>query len=367
MNVTNLISKDNKLLIQVDGRIDSNNSAEFEQKVMEIVKEHPGFDITFDAAKLPYVSSAGLRVFMKTKRLSKTNITVLNVNDDVWNIFVTTGFTRMMEVKKAMRHIDLSNIKPIGSSINGRTYKLPGDEVVKVYKKNVPLSEIKTEREIAQEAMILGVPTAIPYDVVSCGNQGHYGLIYEDMADAITLAGAISKEPHRLAEYAALLGKAVKEIHSIEVEDGILPNIKDKYKHWLMQFAGTLSNRDFDMLSNLISAMPERSTYVNGDIRIDSILLLGDELIFSDMAASGYGHPIFDLQGLYASLVEMEKERPYYASTIYKLSTAQCEEIWKEFFKSYMGDTDSGNYEKMNALLKQYYTLSNTLARNAQP
>lgn len=364
MTITNLISKDDDLLIEINGRIDSGNSKEFEEKVLGIIDEHPGLTVTFDAQKLSYISSAGLRVFMKAKRAAHTEIYIINVNPDVWSILETTGFLRLLKAKKAMRHIDLESIKPVGTSINGRTYKLPGDEIVKVYKKNVPLSEIQTEREIAQEAMILGVPTAIPYDVVSCGNQGHYGLIYEEMSGAITLAEAISKNPDRLKEYAAMLGSAVRLIHSIEVDGDVLPNIKTRYKSWLLHFSGNLSVNDFDMLNRLIAAMPERNTYVNGDIRIDNLMVLDDELIFSDMAASGYGHPIFDLQGLYASLVELEKERPYYSGTVYKLSSAQCKQIWEEFFKVYMGGSNQDTFQKMNVLLKQYHVLTKTLAKS---
>ena len=363
MNIINRITDENVLVLSASGRIDSNNATLFEAGLMAQLDMHPGLSVEFDASGIEYISSAGLRVFLKMHKKLKGNLVIDNVKNEVYSIFETTGFTRMIDVRRGMRNIgSVLRLKPLGVSFNGRSYKLSEDELVKVYKSSVDLSEIQKERELAQEAMILGVPTAIPYDVVKCGDQNYYGVIFEAMKSADSMAEVISKDRSKLEPLARRLGALVRELHSLNPDKDVFPNIKERYKGWINMAGNKLpADKKRDMRA-LIEAMPESDTYVHGDIRIDNVMVLGDELILTDMSESGYGHRIFDLQGLYASLIEMEKETPYYTSTNYGLSQDDCRRIWEVFYKEYMGDTDMASYGKMNDLLKKYYKLTQTLS-----
>ena len=55
-----------------EGHVDSKNAAEFERDVMSAVEAAPGASVVVDVDKLDYVSSAGLRVFMKAMRRPKS-------------------------------------------------------------------------------------------------------------------------------------------------------------------------------------------------------------------------------------------------------------------------------------------------------
>lgn len=59
------------LIIEVEGRIDSVNAADFESEVRQILQEHPDHPVILDAERMEYISSSGLRVMMK---LSKEGI-----------------------------------------------------------------------------------------------------------------------------------------------------------------------------------------------------------------------------------------------------------------------------------------------------
>ena len=52
---------------------------------------------------LTYISSAGLRVLLATEKENKANgknTTIINVNSDVMDIFVVTGFVYMLDIQK---------------------------------------------------------------------------------------------------------------------------------------------------------------------------------------------------------------------------------------------------------------------------
>ncbi len=57
--------------VKISGRIDSNNAAEFGNLLLKAAGEVCG-NIVIDAAELEYISSAGLRVLLKLKKVRRT-------------------------------------------------------------------------------------------------------------------------------------------------------------------------------------------------------------------------------------------------------------------------------------------------------
>ena len=94
-------------MYQIKGKIDSTNAPEFEEEIMAALPTE------IDASELEYISSAGLRVLLK---LSKTvgDVTLYNVSVDVYEILDVTGFTSILNVKKALREISVEGKKILG-------------------------------------------------------------------------------------------------------------------------------------------------------------------------------------------------------------------------------------------------------------
>lgn len=168
--------------------------------------------------------------------------------------------------------------------------------MVKVFNKGVSLSEIKKERETAQDAMLEGVPTLIPYDVVTVGDK--YGIIYES-AGSTTLSAAIKKDPSKLPELAERFAAFLHEIHSIEVED--FPDIKDRYREWIEIAGDRLAESDRYNISALLDGIPDTNGFIHGNINPSNVIVDGDEMLLMDMSGAAHGHSIFDLQALYSS------------------------------------------------------------------
>ena len=95
------IQKNNKFInLKVEGKIDTLNSNEFEQKVKEsisdLTKEFEYFK--FDFKDLEYLCSSGLRVLLWLKKqleqlTQNSKIIVENPQKDVCDILDTTGFS----------------------------------------------------------------------------------------------------------------------------------------------------------------------------------------------------------------------------------------------------------------------------------
>ena len=72
MNVTYRTDK-NILYIALEGRIDASNAALAEEQVFSIKKENECNHTVVDADRLEYISSAGLRVILKIRKVWQTN------------------------------------------------------------------------------------------------------------------------------------------------------------------------------------------------------------------------------------------------------------------------------------------------------
>ena len=339
------------MTIFLEGRIDSNNAGEVESELNEIAILD-NVDIILDMTQLKYISSAGLRVLLKIKKRTQADITVTNVSDEIFDILEVTGFDEIFKVERAMRYISVVGCKKISSALNGEILQLSEDEMIKVFPANIPLDEIKKERNHSQVAMACGVPTLIPYDVVKC-EQG-YGIVYEK-SEMLSLARVLMNNLDALPQFAKRFGKLMKELHEYKVPEGKLPDIKDRYRKWIKEIDDP-SDSKLNIFNNLINSIPDSSNYVHGDINLNSVMVQDDELFLLDMSGSARGNSLFDLQTLFASLVAIERTQEGYCRKNFGISGDSCRKFWTIFFDTYM-DHDQDKIKSMNELLLKYFVL----------
>ena len=199
----NYKNEDKTLTVLLSGRIDSSNADAVEKEISEIREQNAHDIMILDADGLEYISSAGLRVVLRLKK-SEPSLCLINVNSEVYEIFEMTGFTEMMDIKKAFRRISLEGAELIGQGANGKVYRVNDDTIVKVYINPDSFGDIQRERDLAKKAFVLGIPTAISYDIARVGDS--YGTVFE-MLTAKSFAKLIFAEPEKLDYYIGLYTK----------------------------------------------------------------------------------------------------------------------------------------------------------------
>lgn len=94
-----IINKDNeKLTVEVSGRLDTLTAPEFESKVEP---QLPGIkELVVDLKDLEYISSAGLRVLMGFVKIMQDQgeMKVINPNEVVMDVFSLTGFDSILNI-----------------------------------------------------------------------------------------------------------------------------------------------------------------------------------------------------------------------------------------------------------------------------
>ena len=242
--------------IVLGGRIDSSNAADVEANIAAILGGQQG-PLTIDAESLTYISSAGLRILLRLKK-THGNMKIVNVCPDVYEIFDMTGFTEMLDIEKAYRVLSVEGCEVIGEGSNGKVYRIDSDTIVKVYKNPDSLAEIHRERELARKAFVMGIPTAIPYDVVKV-NGGKYGSVFE-LLNAKSFAKLLIADPASLPQLARDNAEILKTIHTTELSAGDLPDKKAEALAWAQFDRDYLPKETADKLIALIENVPDVHT-----------------------------------------------------------------------------------------------------------
>lgn len=284
-----------KINIKFEGRIDSGNASAIENEISDALKEKTPSAIVIDAEGLDYISSAGLRIILRLRK-RYPNLRIINVKSDVYEVFEMTGFTEMMTIEKAYRRVSIEGCEEIGHGANGSLYRIDKDNVVKIYNNADALAEIQHEREVARLALILGIPTAISYDVVKVGDS--YGSVFE-LLNARSFSKILSEEPEKLDwcvdEYVDML----KRIHSTEVPAGKLPDMKETVLSWARFMQDYLPEEAGKKLLALVEAVPHDDHMIHGDYHTKNLELQDDEVLLIDMDTLAVGNPIFELASMF--------------------------------------------------------------------
>ena len=284
------------LTIFLEGSIDSQNVHDLEKDIKNILEAHPEEKTVLEASALRYISSAGLRLLIKLQKEASSPITICEVSPEVYEIFDMTRLNKIMDIRKKMRQISLEGAVPIGRGRSSTAYRIDSETIVKLYVDGVSLEKIQQELDFAKKAFVAGIPTAISYDVVRCGNS--YGVVFEEISHADTVGGTITAHTDRFDAVVEKFVELYKKIHCTSIKDmGQFPAAKDRWMGWVKGMEPYYTPAETDFLKKMVDSIPERPTMVHSDYHENNVLCQDGEMVLIDMADVGYGHPIFDLAG----------------------------------------------------------------------
>lgn len=315
--------------VKVQGSVNANNAAAFEEELMSVICDQ---DLTIDAEELTYISSAGLRVLLKKKKQMSGQLILENVGADVFNILDMTGFTQILTVQKAVRQLSIDGLTEIGHGQNGHVYRIDSDTIVKVFRSNIDYSMVCNEIAKAKAAFMLGIPTAISYDVVKVGPC--YGVVYE-LLNARDLSDCMKQDPAHRDDYIRLFASGMREMHTMEIDSDQFPSARVTTLAALPYTKGRIfTEEEYEKAKAILENVPERKTFIHGDCHAGNVMLQDQELMFIDLSCAGCGHPIFDLMSMYLTAACHQGE------LFSHYTEEEAYHIWKVFLSTYLNTED---------------------------
>ena len=91
---------DEKVILAVEGRVDTNTSQELQDAIRKAFQKSNNLELDF--TELDYISSAGLRALLlghKTAASKGGSMVIKNANEDVMEIFEDTGFSDVFDIQ----------------------------------------------------------------------------------------------------------------------------------------------------------------------------------------------------------------------------------------------------------------------------
>ena len=318
-------------VVELTGSINSGNAHEFEDALSGEPSSEEG--VIIDAGGLEYISSAGLRVLLAAKKRCKGKIfRVVNVNDEVMNVFDVTGFSEIMDISRAVRQLSVEGCDRIGAGACGEVFRLDDETIIKLYYPRVKKEEIEQEKALAKKAFVMGVPTAISYDIVEA--DGRTGVVYE-LIKSKTIGELIRGDEDHLEEYVDMYAAVCRQIHGIEAEPGQLPSFKDINRSDIPNVTG-ITEEERAYLHRFLDLVPDRMNCLHGDLNINNIMVQNGECCLIDMGEFSTGTPMFDLSRILFSM-EFAGAAKGEFNSFYKLPQDIVTHILHLFLEKYFG------------------------------
>lgn len=339
------------LIIKLGKRIDTTNYLEVEKDLLNQIAATPHTSLTLDADDLDYIASSGLRVVLKLAKMDKT-LRIINTDLKVYNIFEMTGFAKIINIEKKLRKIDLSQCKLLGAGGTGAVYRVTPEEIVKVNYNPATDAEMIEEKEKSQAAFVLGVPTAISFDTVDCG-EGRKGVVYETIKST-TLGEMLETDPSQCESLVNAYIKALRTINSIHTDNPIFPSAIDFYIDCIEKAKPFYTEEEMAMLQRVVDAMPQGDCLVHGDAHPKNLMLQGDEMMWIDMAMVCVGRPIYDIISLACMLFLSNDD---YAKKLTGMSLSNLQRFAETFIRLYFGVEDEAEVLRYKMMMAQLYMI----------
>ena len=334
---------ENCLCLFFEGEINSANALEKEKEIDLVISNNSFFSLILDFDKLNYISSAGLRIILKLKQKYQ-NVSVINVNPEVYEILDMTGFSTIMDVKRALKEISVEGAKVIGNGFFSTVYRLDQDTIIKVFNRTSDENQIERELKLAKEAFILGVPTAISYDIVKVNDK--LGVRFE-MLDCMSLRDAFRDYPDRYDELLDRYVRLLKTINSTECFNDEVPDIKKFFIKKVEDIKEYLDIDHYNKLHKLIESVKDSNNFVHGDCHFKNIMVQGDEFLLIDMDTLSKGHFIFELASLRAPYVAFEEDSKGNSLAFLGMDSAFVSKLFYDLLDKYFDGVTEAQKDKI--------------------
>jgi len=303
--------QEGEVVISLIGYLDTATSVAVKEKITQELEGIGTVEsLRCDVSRLEYLSSSGLRILLSLAKRYKS-FRVTDAQPLVYEILETTGFTKIMPVERAMRHLNVEGCRLIGFGSVGKVYRLDGDTIIKVFREGTTMDEVRREITMSKEAFVLGMPTAISFDVVKVtapqaeGGGERYGLVYE-LLKAKTMSTYLKQRPDKLDACARQWAELMRDLHAIEVpEGGSVPSALAREREQIEHIRRYFPEESIEMLLNIIDNIPSGNRLLHLDLQSKNTLVQDNELMLIDMGELGYGHPLLDLGHTYSAMVSL--------------------------------------------------------------
>jgi uncharacterized protein (TIGR02172 family) len=233
-----------------------------------------------------------------------------------------------------MREIKLGNEERIGGGVSGSVYRYGEDKILKVYANSFKIEEVESQYNISTYISEHGIRTAKTYEMVKVGDS--FGIVSEFIAGR-TLSRAIAAGEEVRIEAAQKLGKILRQLHNLPLDDTVFPPLREMFNGLLERCGSLFTEDEKKIFLNMIDDFPGKPVVIHGDFHENNIIVQPDGYCLIDLDSMCIGSPLFEFMQIYCVY---QNELPTDLQKILKLTPKESEEFLYRLMEVYFDTTD---------------------------
>ena len=231
-----------------------------------------------------------------------------------------------------LKQLSIEGCELIGRGAHASVYRIAPDEIVKVYREDIPYERVLTEKRRAKRAFILGVPTAISFDIVKVGKC--FGTVYE-LLDAEPTDSFVNRSAGNMEDFIGMSVELLRYIHSLDADTSDCADMKADHFKWVDNTEHLTGAHTADVIRGIIEGVPDSNKLLHGDFHLKNIIIVNGKPMMIDMDTLCYGDPVFDLATITNSYLTFPQMAPEAATVQLGISVENAYHIWKRTLSLY--------------------------------
>lgn len=318
------------------------NPRKMKDELIDLVKQNKEKDINIDLGDFDNIVQSLIDFLVEILK-NNENVSLVNLRGNVFDEFRKQGYTNQYPIFRRLLPVTIEGCEEIGGGFFSKFYRLNEDTCVKVYNEKASIDNIILEKEKAKQAMILGVPTAIPFTIVNV--DGHFGVLFEYI-NGKTLGKTILNDKEHIDMWIKKYVDLLLNLKDTKVENSIFPNCEEVYLEKAEYIKDFIAKEDYEKIKEIICSIEDTRSIVHADCHINNIMVSNNEIFLIDLDTLMIGNTIYELAGFYCTYQIFEELYPGNNDEFLKLDKQTVQKILDGIYNSYFGTNDQQIIER---------------------
>lgn len=180
-------------------------------------------------------------------------------------------------------------VQKIGEGNTAEVFAWGEYDILKLFRKELPMGAIEQEYRISKTVEELGLPVPKVKDMLKY--EGRTGIVYEKILGD-SLIKLVSERPWTSGSISKTIAKMHYDIH--QQNAGGLPDCVEELR-WRINQAGSLSVHQKEEVLKALELLPKGSSVCHGDYHPGNILKSGSRCVILDWMTATAGQPAYDV------------------------------------------------------------------------
>lgn len=241
----------------------------------------------------------------------------------------------MDELDTDIHEIDTTGLKLLHDNLEMLVWDMGDGRIIRVSNRTESLEQAQHVLEVYDAAFRATGMTPRPYEVVRVGDR--FGVVVE-FVRGLSLGVHLAFGTYSPSEAGKEFGEIALRMHRARMRSGY--DMRSTYIAMARYAGAHLPDAHMRRLVGLIEDIPDRDTFLHGDIHPGNVIVNKEGTRLIDMDSVGFGHPVFDLACMKAVMFKEVPEKVTELGITLETGAVGVKTIWDAVLQTYFSGWD---------------------------